>query len=810
MHGTDNAARKSIEPGWGDDQAETGPVRGPGYSVEFWDWYEGYAVPRLKSWDVPSYHTRAITFRLMLEHLDRFDRPVIIIETGCAHDLNNWGGNGCATLLFDKYVQTHPGSMFYSCDILPEAVDLCSRNTSAATEVWLMDSVETLKKLAVTLTDGVDLLYLDASDLNWAAPLMAQKHHLDELMAALPMLRADTLVAVDDSPIMVENVPYIEVGGKGGLVAKYADEVGAEHVFQHYQAGWTGMVSGAAVEPVRSDKVDLKNMLRQASEHYHAGRILDANTIFRLIHMITKNPETKAQYVARGEACFFFGKIAASQKKLGTAFDWYQEAIKCVPDAVEYILEMIGQTLRPMRHWDRAINEAIVATRIEPDNIHAWRMLGGLYLWSEHLDEAKAAFRKAMEIDPSDPQPKLDMISALFDDEPTKENYDEAERLALEVRSTKFRGDATMTLAFTAYREGRHEDAIALYDEALEAGVSEPPTCHWNKGLALHCLGRYKEGWEEHTWRSIERTQLPLYVPMNRFRAPMWKGEPPPASIHVHAEAGFGDNLCCARYLNLLVDRGYDVRYEAYENMLELMQRSFPQVKTMPQAPDYPGAVGIPPFDYHLPLGELPHVFGTEVDTVPWSGPYLVPAKALVDAYRGKLSSIIANKRKKVGLVWSAGIREGLWIAKYGQRKSMHFQALRKLVEDSLHNFVSLQVGPERSQPKDTGGHRFIIDVLPDNPSWDDTAALVANLDLIISVDTAVVHLAGAMGKSVWLMNSAEPGSWHWMAERPNSPWNERSPWYPGVKIYRQREVGRWDDVVGNVARDLAAFDKQG
>ena len=94
--------------------------------------------------------------------------------------------------------------------------------------------------------------------------------------------------------------------------------------------------------------------------------------------------------------------------------------------------------------------------------------------------------------------------------------------------------------------------------------------------------------------------------------------------------------------------------------------------------------------------------------------------------------------------------------------------------------------------------------MLPEKPSWDDTAALVANLDLIISVDTAVVHLAAAMGKPVWLMNSAEPGSWHWMAERPVSPWNERSPWYPSVKIYRQKKVGEWDELVRRVADDLS------
>src|SRR5437899_10788994 len=233
--------------------------------------------------------------------------------------------------------------------------------------------------------------------------------------------------------------------------------------------------------------------------------------------------------------------------------------------------------------------------------------------------------------------------------------------------------------------------------------------------------------------------------------------------------------------------------------MFTVMRRSFPSVKVVPQAVDYPGAIGIRPFDYHQPIGALPHVLDTEIDTVPWFGPYLHADPELAAKYRGKLPD-----GRKIGLCWSAGIREGLWISKYGARKSMHFDSLKPMLNincpDEILHFVSLQVGPERRQNDGS----YVDDVLPDQPSWDDTAALVANLDLVITVDTAVAHLAGAMGKPTWLMNSAEPGSWHWMAERPGSPWSERSPWYPSVKIYRQKKVGEWGGVIAAVARDLA------
>jgi len=151
----------------------------------------------------------------MLEHLDQLDRPVFIIETGCAEDLDNWGGSGCSTLIFDQYVRTHPGSRFWSVDIVPEAVDRCRKVVSEDTMVC-MDSVRFLRWVA-DKGFKLDLLYLDASHLEWREPVLPQMHHMSELLAALPMLRPDTLVAVDDSPILIEDWPYVEIGGKGEL-----------------------------------------------------------------------------------------------------------------------------------------------------------------------------------------------------------------------------------------------------------------------------------------------------------------------------------------------------------------------------------------------------------------------------------------------------------------------------------------------------------------------------------------------------------------------------------------------------------------
>ncbi len=325
--------------------------------------------------------------------------------------------------------------------------------------------------------------------------------------------------------------------------------------------------------------------------------------------------------------------------------------------------------------------------------------------------------------------------------------------------------------------------------------------------MSFLAIGRYKEGWAEHEFRKTEPNNPALSLSFNRFTRPLFAGQSPEieengnkrkAIILIHAEAGMGDNIAFSRFLRNFVAKGYHVRYEAHPEMLDLMQRSFPEVEVIPRAPDFPGAIGIKNFDYHLPLGSMAHVLGMDLDTIPTFDHYLTPNPELVNKYAGLLPSI----GKKVGLCWSSGIREyGIWIAEYGRRKSMHFNTLSPLLK-LPKAFVSLQVGPERAQME--GWQAIgIHDVLPEKPNWDDTAALIANLDLVITVDTAVAHLAGAMGKPTWLMMQQDGASWHFMTERPGAPWNERSPWYPSIRIFRQKKPGDWSDVVDRVAKEL-------
>jgi hypothetical protein len=580
----------------------------------------------------------------------------------------------------------------------------------------------------------------------------------------------------------------IEVSGKGAFVGKYALDVGAKLEFLEYQVGWTGMVEGADGPQTT---LDLALLARDMIE---ADNSTAADPIYRKlldITSLTVKPWDSVTRVARGEACVFFARMALAHGHVGAAMDWFNEALRVDPKAVEYRIELATRVYLRMEMLDLAVREATRATEIEPMNPRAWRALGSLEHENNHAQAAIAAYDMALKVAPGDPEATLDRTTVAMD----VEDYGLVKRLCEQLRFTKHWPDALHILGMAAYREDRHEAAVELFEQAIAAGCRDVPTVRWHQSHALESIGRYREANKARAHRANSRLRPTLAMPFQRFNLPLWEGQPGPATIHVHSESGAGDNICLVRYLPMLTARGYKVHYEGHEGMLELVARSMPEVDVMPRATNFPGALGLKSFDYHLPIGEIQNAFDTDIDTVPWNGPYLHPGEEAVERYRDELPN-----GKKIGLCWSSGIRtNATWLEKYGLRKSMHFDVLRTVIKRVMGDltYVSLQVGPERIQH---GG--ALIDVLPEYPDWDDTAALIANLDLVITVDTAVAHMAGAMGKPTWLMMHPG-GSWHWMVERPGAPWNEASPWYPSVRIFRQDKPGDWGGVISRVAEAL-------
>ncbi len=758
--------------------------------MNFWEWFNDTRE---------ELGNRAGTFTQVFEYLDKFNRPVTIIETGCLRK-DDIKGDGSSTILFDHYVQDR-GGVVYTVDIEPRNTEYCRKLVSEQVKIHTGDSVSYLKWLAETSDVSPDLVYLDSLDYMEARPFLTALHCAKEFEAIKSIIRPDTLVVVDDTPGVFTNhtIPYVEAQGKGAFVLYHAEKSGAECLFHKWQVGWTHMVDGLT----GLDKdLAIDQLIGRARGYVEADNQPAADKVYRLILSRTTKPKTGVERVARGEACVFYARIAAKLAAYGTAVDWFYEAIKADPRAVDYRIELVVKAYRPLNNWQLARQEAMRAVELEPENPHAWRILGDVEMTLCDAKRAINAYDNQLDLSPDDPNAMLDRCVMSLD----TADYKLTTELANKVLKTDRRPDGLHVLAMTANRQGRHEEAIELFDKAIEAGCNNINTAHWNKSLSLHALGRFREGWIEHEYRRHEKNNPALSLAFTRFDIPCWAGEPPPASIHVQAEAGMGDNICTARFLKPLVEKGYDVRYETHKELVSLMRRSFPDVMVVERPPDYPGTIGLVPFDYHLPVGSMAYTLGTDIDTIPWDGPYLKPDPDLVAEYGLKICpyhSVPVNSGvKRVGLCWSSGIRDyGIWIAEYGKRKSMHFSQLKPILSNKEVQFVSLQVGPEREQNDGS-----VVDVLPKLPTWDDTAALVENLDLVITVDTSVAHLAGALGKPTWVMTQRDAVTWHFLCWRPGAKWNEQSLWYPSARVFRQHEFNKphfWKEVVEDVAQEL-------
>jgi hypothetical protein len=267
-----------------------------------------------------------------------------------------------------------------------------------------------------------------------------------------------------------------------------------------------------------------------------------------------------------------------------------------------------------------------------------------------------------------------------------------------------------------------------------------------------------------------------------RFSQPLWKGEPLEGSrILLHAEQGMGDTLQFVRYIPLVAARGARVVLEVQPRLHRLLT----------QTPGAPEIIcrgdALPDFDWQCPLLSLPLATGTDLNTIPAQIPYLYPDPTQAEKWRQRLS----GNSLRVGLVWAGNPfhPHEFW-------RSIPLEQLAPLVKLEGVTFYSLQMGAPADQLKQRGSQARVIDLREEQKDFADTAAIVANLDLVISIDTSVAHLAGAMGKSVWVL-LCKSADWRWMLER------EDSPWYPTARLFRQSTMGNWQDVVTRIEHEL-------
>ena len=329
---------------------------------------------------------------------------------------------------------------------------------------------------------------------------------------------------------------------------------------------------------------------------------------------------------------------------------------------------------------------------------------------------------------------------------------------------------------------GRLDEAMAEHDRAL-ALAPDDATLRFNRALTLLAAGHYTEGWREYEWR----WRRPGHPP--HMAGVPWHGEKLNGrTILLHAEQGFGDTLQFVRYAPMVARRGGRVVLEVQPELVRLL-RPLPGVAAILARGEHR-----PPFDLHCPLMSLPSALGTTLDTIP-------PAVAIpLDPER--TAGWRARRhpgRRNVGLVWAGAPHLNDAEAHLlDQRRSLPIACLGGLATLPGVTFVSLQ---HRTAPPEIPG-LDVIDALADAQDFADTAAVIAALDLVIAVDSAVAHLAATMGKPVWLLSRYD-GCWRWLHGRRDSPW------YPTLTIYRQPRPGDWACVVADIRRDLEAGEQE-
>ncbi len=451
--------------------------------------------------------------------------------------------------------------------------------------------------------------------------------------------------------------------------------------------------------------------------------------------------------------------------RLDEAIGCYRKALALRPDRVESLDNLAG-ALQSQGKSDEAQACYERALALWPDRVESLIGLGVVLRAQGRLKEAVARYRRALALSPDHPDAHNNLGIALIDlgcREEAITHHNKA--LALQPG----RAELHYNLGSALQRQGLYAEAFACYGRAL-ALKPNYARAHLNRSLALLLTGEFDEGWQEYEWRfAVARYD-------RKFDQPLWSGEPLGGrSILVHAEQGFGDSLQFVRYVSAVAERDGRVVLEVPEPLVRLA-RTVAGVSQVVARGD-----PLPAFDCHCPLLSLPRVFKTNLATIPNAVPYLaVPAEASA-AWAERIPT---TPGLRVGVVW-AGTTVG----------AIDLRLLQPLWDLDI-SWFSLQLG-ERSGDISSLARVKIIDLSPWLTDFAETAAAVCRLDLIISVDTSVAHLAGALGRPTWLLLQYPP-EWRWLLERDDSPW------YPTARLFRQRQEGDWLEAVREVAAALA------
>jgi tetratricopeptide (TPR) repeat protein len=460
--------------------------------------------------------------------------------------------------------------------------------------------------------------------------------------------------------------------------------------------------------------------------------------------------------------------------RYGQALASYSRALELKPDYHD-ALNSKGMALHQLGRFDEAIELYKSALSVDPASVEATMNMGVSLYESRRHDEAYACFRRALEIQPDNLDVRLNMGNVLFELNRVEEAL-ASYRQVIDARPGD--QDVLMNTGNALRDVHRFDEAMHYYDRALALD----PSCadvHWNMALCLLVMGNLQRGWEEYEWR----TKLPaLYDVARYFEAPLWLGVEPlnGKTILIHAEQGLGDTIQFCRYAHSLSGLGARVVLEIQRPLAGVLEHLEEVDCLVVRGEPLPG------YDFHCPLLSLPYAFRTLLDTIPARAPYLHPDPALVARWRSKVQE---KPGPNIGLVWSGNASH-----KADHRRSMPLATLINGLADGAR-YWSLQKDLSREDQALIGQNEQ-LQCFEEN-DFVHTAAQISLMDAVVSVDTAVAHLAAALGKPTLIL-LAHTADWRWLWPRQDSPW------YPGVTLIRQQSPGDWRPVLHQLAGKLA------
>ena len=495
---------------------------------------------------------------------------------------------------------------------------------------------------------------------------------------------------------------------------------------------------------------DSQPLLREANQHVDAGRLPEAEHLYRQI--LGQEPNNPS-------ALHGLGIVALKAGHPGPAIDLMRRSLELAPQAASQWLNL-ASAYRAANRLNEAVALLQQSVRNFPQNVQVLRDLGTTFGLMGRMAESVQAYEQALRLRAAQP--------------PAPNETDER------------RVDANVHINIGAalLAMGRLDEAIAAHDKALQLDPNSA-IAHMNRGHMLFRKGRLPEAFADYEWRwkiANFTHKWPSYP------QPAWDGSNLDGrAVLLWHEQGMGDTIQFARYAPMVAQRGGKAIVLCQAALVDLLQTLEPPVQIANS--DGP----LPDFDFHLPLLSLPRIFGTMRDSIPRAEGYLNADPKLVDQWKERLKKDDVGARLRVGIVWSGspGFIDN-------KNRSMALATMAPILTVEGVQFFSLQKGEPAEQLKSTPLPRPLIDLGPELSDFAQTAALLKNLDLLITVDTGPAHLAGAIGSEVWTMLSFEP-DFRWLWD------TDRSSWYSSMRLFHQPKPGDWSSVLTRVAGELRA-----